>query len=42
MSRTLFLTGASRGIGEAIKSKFQANGYLICAPSRQEMDLGCI
>lgn len=33
------ITGASRGIGEAIKTLFEANGILVYSPNREEMDL---
>lgn len=37
--RTAFITGGSRGIGEAIVRKFAENGYKVVAPTRQELDL---
>lgn len=33
------ITGGSRGIGKAIAQKFQENGYEICIPSREELEL---
>lgn len=35
----VLLTGASRGIGKAIKMLLEENGYTVTAPSRNEMDL---
>lgn len=35
----VFITGASRGIGKAIKNIYLANGYNVIAPTRQELDL---
>jgi len=35
----IFLTGGSRGIGLAIKSKFENLGYRVYAPSRTDLDL---
>lgn len=40
MSRTVLITGASRGIGKACALKFAAEGYTVLTPTRQEMDLG--
>lgn len=37
--RTAFITGGSRGIGLAIKQKFDENGYRTMCPSRAELDL---
>lgn len=37
--RTAFITGASRGIGKAIKDKFVENGYKTVCPTREELDL---
>jgi len=37
--RTVFLTGASRGIGKAIYEKLVLEGYKIIAPNRNELDL---
>lgn len=37
--RKALITGASRGIGEAIKNLFEQNGIKVIAPSREEMDL---
>ena len=33
------ITGASRGIGKAIKNLFEERGIIVYSPSRQEMDL---
>lgn len=35
----VFITGASRGIGKAIKNIYLSNGYNVIAPTRQELDL---
>lgn len=40
--RKVLITGGSRGIGKAIAVKFEAAGYQVVAPSRQEMDLADI
>ncbi len=37
--RRALITGGSRGIGKAISEKFQACGYEVITPSRQELDL---
>lgn len=37
--RTALVTGASRGIGAAIVAQLKANGYLVIAPTRTELDL---
>ncbi len=37
--RTVLLTGASRGIGKAIRGKLEEEGYLLITPSRGELDL---
>lgn len=37
--KTVFLTGASRGIGQAIFKKLNKEKYQIIAPTRQELDL---
>lgn len=39
MSKTVLITGASRGIGKACAEKFSEMGYRVLAPSRNEMDL---
>lgn len=39
-TKTVFLTGASRGIGLSIYQKLKKEGYKIIAPTRQELDLG--
>lgn len=38
-SKTVFLTGASRGIGKGIFSLLKKEKYKIIAPTRQELDL---
>lgn len=38
----VLITGASRGIGRAVKELFEQNAYNVIAPSRQEMDLSNI
>ncbi len=37
--KTVFITGAGRGIGEAIYKKLKTEKYKIIAPSRDELDL---
>ncbi len=37
--KTVLLTGASRGIGRAIKERLSSQGYRLQTPTRQEMDL---
>lgn len=37
--KSVLLTGATGGIGEAIASKFQSQNYDVIAPTRAEMDL---
>lgn len=37
--KTVFITGTSRGIGQAIYKKLKSENYKIIAPSRQELDL---
>lgn len=39
MSKTVFITGGSRGIGKAASELFSAKGYTVIAPTRSEMDL---
>lgn len=36
----VFITGASRGIGKAIKEYFEQQGHKVLSPSRAEADLG--
>jgi 3-oxoacyl-[acyl-carrier protein] reductase len=38
-SRTALVTGASRGIGQAIASRLTAAGMTVLTPSREELDL---
>ncbi len=38
-SKTVFLTGGTRGIGAAIHRELKASGYRLIAPSREELDL---
>jgi 3-oxoacyl-[acyl-carrier protein] reductase len=42
MRKTVFITGASRGIGKAIGERFEREGYLIVAPGRAELDLSSV
>jgi NAD(P)-dependent dehydrogenase (short-subunit alcohol dehydrogenase family) len=37
-----FVTGGSRGIGEAIVSRFRRVGYEVIAPTRRELDLASL
>lgn len=37
--KTVFITGAGRGIGEAIYKKLKTENFKIIAPSREELDL---
>lgn len=39
LNNKVLLTGASRGIGKAIKELFKEKGFLVYAPKRTEMDL---
>ncbi len=39
MPRRALVTGASRGIGRAIASRYESAGYAVLAPTRAEMDL---
>jgi 3-oxoacyl-[acyl-carrier protein] reductase len=39
MSKNVLITGASRGIGKSIAEKFEKNGYVVIAPTRDELDL---
>ena len=42
MSKTVFITGGSRGIGQAIVSRFRHAGFEVISPSRQELDLASL
>ena len=42
MKKTAFVTGGSRGIGQAVVEKFVQMGYDVYAPTREEMDLSSI
>lgn len=37
--KTVFITGAARGIGQAIYNKLKTENYKIIAPAREELDL---
>src|SRR5271156_1961689 len=39
MSKTVLITGASRGIGKACAKLFGEHGYHVLTPTRSEMDL---
>lgn len=38
-NKTVFITGAARGIGEAIFNKLKTENYKIISPTREELDL---
>jgi 3-oxoacyl-[acyl-carrier protein] reductase len=38
-SKTVFLTGGSRGIGAAIRDELKDSGYQVISPSKDEVDL---
>jgi len=40
--KKVLLTGGSKGIGKSIKEVYEANGYMVIAPSHSEMDLSDI
>jgi 3-oxoacyl-[acyl-carrier protein] reductase len=42
MSRTVLITGASRGIGKACALKFNEHGYKVLTPTRAEMNLSSV
>jgi len=37
--KNILVTGASRGIGKAIKEELTQNGYHCIAPTRSELDI---
>lgn len=39
MSKTVLITGASRGIGKACAEVFSVHGYFVLSPGRNELDL---
>ncbi len=39
MSRTVLISGASRGIGKACAEVFKNNDYIVLTPSRKDLDL---
>lgn len=39
MNKKVLITGGSGGIAQAIKSLLEGNGYIVKAPTRQEMDV---
>jgi 3-oxoacyl-[acyl-carrier protein] reductase len=39
MNRTVLITGASRGIGAALKARLKSEGMTLLTPGRQELDL---
>ena len=41
-SKTIFLTGGTRGIGAAIREELTASGLQVIAPSREELDLSSV
>ena len=40
-NKTVFITGASKGIGRAIKDSFLAENARVIAPTRDQLDLSC-
>ena len=42
VAKQAFITGASRGIGQAIVKRLQAEGLEVIAPSREELDLSSL
>lgn len=38
-SRRVFVTGAARGLGQAVANRFRARGWEVIAPGRDELDL---
>lgn len=41
MKKNILITGASKGIGEAIKLELESTGFNCITPSRDELDISC-
>jgi 3-oxoacyl-[acyl-carrier protein] reductase len=39
-TRTVFISGAGRGIGHAVAERYRASGHTVVTPTRAELDLG--
>ena len=39
MNKKVLITGGNGGIAIAIKEELELEGYVVCAPGRQEMDV---